>query len=108
MESATAATFRLRVGDATMTPEGAWTHSLRDQADETIQYGRVFELTSPPNALADASECAAAPPVQPIARQPFPDNSKAAIRVRFIMRSGATPVLRLRCARSSSCAVELP
>jgi len=79
------------------------------------QYARVFSLSSPPNALADAAECAArnagATIPDPL---PLEYGNGYAMTVRFMTQGGDAPVLRLLWRkqgtdwRITSYGVELP
>ena len=78
-------------------------------------YSRIFSVTSPPNAVADESECAArisgsrAPEPMPLEY-----GNGFGMNMRFKTRSGDAPVLRLLWRRENgawrvtSYAVELP
>jgi hypothetical protein len=79
------------------------------------QYGRVFSLSSFPNALADVVECdARAKGVTIPDSVPLEYGNAYGMTVRFLTRSGEAPVLRLLWRRDAanwritSYAVELP
>ena len=79
------------------------------------RYARVFSLTSVPNALADASECAArATGVSLPDPLPLEYGHGFGMTVRFKTKSGDAPVLRLLWRkdagdwRITSYAVEMP
>ena len=78
-------------------------------------YSRVFSVTSPPNAMADESECAARISGSRVSGgTPLEYGSGFGLNMRFKTLSGDTPVLRLlwrrenRDWRVTSYTVELP
>ena len=59
-------------------------------------YSRAFALTSLPNAIADASDCAARARGERFTVEVAPEYGKAfGMNVRFKTKGGAAPVLRL-------------
>ena len=78
-------------------------------------YSRIFSVTSPPNAVADASECAVRISGSRVPEpMPLDYGNGFGMNMRFKTRSGDAPVLRLLWRRENgawrvtSYAVELP
>jgi hypothetical protein len=66
-------------------------------------FARVFSLSSPPNALADAAECAARAANAPIPDpMPLEYGNAYGMTVRFRVEAGDAPVLRLLWRQDSS------